>query len=126
MTRRTERIGEQLRATLAKLLREEATDPRLGAVTITLTRVDVSPGLSHAALFCRAFDAKARGDDDPAARERLDAAADGLESAASFLRRRIAQELDLRRAPALDFRRDASFVRAAQTLDLLRRVNDGE
>ena len=30
MSRRTERIGEQIRAELARLLHEETTDPRIG------------------------------------------------------------------------------------------------
>ena len=34
MSRRTERIGEQIRAELARLLREEATDPRIGLVSL--------------------------------------------------------------------------------------------
>jgi len=126
VTRRTERIAEQLRAVIAKLLREEVTDPRVAALTITLTRVDVAPDLSHALVFWSAFDAKSTGAGDEEAAARLDAAADGLASAASFLRRRLSQEVDLRRVPALDFRRDASLEIGARTLDLIRRVNDGE
>ncbi len=50
---------------------------------------------------------------------------EGLESAASFLRRRLAQELPLKRVPALDFRYDSSMVRGAETLALLREIGDG-
>ncbi len=39
MSLRTERIAEQLRAELARVVCQEATDPRLRMVT--LTRVDV-------------------------------------------------------------------------------------
>jgi ribosome-binding factor A len=46
VTRRTERVGEQIRDVLARLLREEVTDPRIGLVT--LTRVDVAPDFSNA------------------------------------------------------------------------------
>ena len=49
MSRRTERIAEQLRAEIARILREEATDPRTRLVT--LTRVDVAPDLSNALVF---------------------------------------------------------------------------
>ena len=54
VSRRTERIGEQLREELAGLIRREVTDPRV--VPITLTRVDVAPDLSHALVFWSALD----------------------------------------------------------------------
>ncbi len=41
MSRRTERIAEQLRSEIARVLREESNDPRTRLVT--LTRVDVAP-----------------------------------------------------------------------------------
>ena len=116
MTRRTERIGEQLRGELARLLRDEVSDPRVGIVT--LTRVDVSPDLAQALVFWSPLD---RGDDR--GEEALETIADGLHSAASFLRRRVAQCLALRRSPALDFRHDPSIELAAETLDLLREVS---
>ena len=61
MSRRTERIAEQIQSEVAKLLRAETTDPRIGLVTIT--RVDVAPDLSHALVFWSAL-----ASDDPAER----------------------------------------------------------
>ncbi len=115
MTRRTERVAEQLRAELARLLREEATDPRIRLVT--LTHVDVSPDLRNARVWWSTL-----ATDDAALAEPVQ---EGLESAASFLRRRLAQELPLKRVPALDFRYDSSMVRGAETLALLREIGDG-
>ena len=43
MSRRTERIGEQIRAELARLVRDELRDPRAGMPTFT--RVQVAPDL---------------------------------------------------------------------------------
>ena len=108
MTRRTERIAGELQALVAKLLREEVSDPRIGLVTIT--RVDVAPDLSHALVF---WSALGGGD------EETEACAEGLESAAPFLRRRAARELALRRMPELRFRYDASLAQGQRTLDLL-------
>jgi len=121
VTRRTERVGSELRALLARLLREEVTDPRIGLVT--LTRVDVAPDLSHALVFWSALGD--RGDDATAESQ------EGLESAAAFLRRRAARELSLKRMPELRFRYDPSLQRGQQTLDLLRELEaareaDGE
>jgi ribosome-binding factor A len=119
VTRRTERIGEQLRGELARMLREEVSDPRIGLVT--LTRVDVSPDLAQALVFWSPLDPRVERDATA-----LEASAAGLASAAAFLRRRVAKELALRRSPALDFRYDPSLERGAQTLELLRDVQRDE
>jgi ribosome-binding factor A len=106
---RTERIGEQLRGEIARVLRQEVTDPRLGMVT--LTRVDVAPDLSHALVFWSHLDLKG---DHPV--EEVEA---GLESAAGFVRTALARALPLRRVPALRFRRDPSLELGGRTLSLL-------
>jgi ribosome-binding factor A len=118
MTRRTERIGEQLRAELSQLLREEVTDPRVGMVT--LTRVDVSPDLAQALVMWSPLDPKTATDP-----EAITAMADGLASAAAFLRRRVAKRLTIRRSPALAFRHDLTLQQGAGTLDLIRELNEG-
>ena len=119
MSRRTERIASELLAEIAKLLREEVTDPRVGLVT--LTRADVAPHLSHALLFWSALDLD--GADSP---ERLEEIQDGLDSAAPFLRKRGAERLPLRRMPALRFRYDPSMALGSRTLSVLREVAASE
>ena len=116
MTRRTERVGEQIREELARVLREEATDPRLRLHLLTLTRVDVAPDLSQALVFWSVMEASGAA-----------AAADvqaGLEGAAAFLRRRLAAELRLKRMPSLSFRHDPSLALGARTLALLHEIED--
>ncbi len=110
MSRRTERVAELIRAELARLLRAEVMDPR--ADLVTLTRVDVSPDLRNALVF---WSRMTIGTSPPLA----DTAA-GLTRAASFLRRRLAQELPLKRVPALEFRYDPSLELGDRTLALLR------
>jgi ribosome-binding factor A len=113
MTRRTERIAGELLAELARLLREEVTDPRVGIVT--LTRIDVAPDLTHALVFWSALDVEPGAD-------RIDEHQAGLESAAPFLRRRIASALPWKRSPELRFRYDPSLVLGTRTLSVLREV----
>ena len=120
MTRRTERVSGELRAELARLLREEVTDPRVGLVT--LTRIDVAPDLSHALVFWSTLEGDP-GDDE--AEARLAEVQAGLDSAAPFLRRRAAGSLPLRRMPALRFRYDPSLVQGSRTLAVLREVESG-
>lgn len=119
MTRRSERVGEEIRAELARLLREEIADPRIGLVT--LTKVDVSPDFANARVFWSVLDAGGA----PSA-EFAERTGQGLERAASFLRRRLAQELPLRRVPELHFRHDPSLALGSETLSLLREIRDDE
>ena len=116
MSRRTERIGEQLRAEIARILREEAADPRLRLVT--LTRVDVSPDLSRADVLWSKLDTA-----DPGTLLAVEA---GLASAAGFVRRRLARDLSLRRTPQLHFRHDPSLEMGSQILSLLRSLRGDE
>jgi ribosome-binding factor A len=117
VTRRTERIAGELLAELARLLREDVTDPRVGLVT--LTRIDVAPDLTHALVFWSAFDVEP-------GEPRIAEHQAGLESAATFLRRRIASALPLPRSPELRFRYDPSLVLGTRTLSVLREVaSDG-
>lgn len=117
MSRRTERVGEQIRSELARLLREETTDPRIGLVT--LTRVDVAPDLRSARIYWSRVDPK---EGDSAEREAQ--VEQGLASAAGFLRRRLAQELPLKRVPELRFQHDPSLALGSATLTLLRELRD--
>ena len=115
MSRRTERIAGELLAELARLLREEVTDPRVGVVT--LTRVDVAPDLTHALVLWSALDVKG---------DRIDEHQAGLDSAAPFLRRRIASALPLKRSPELRFRYDPSLALGSRTLSLLHELEPDE
>ena len=129
MTRRTERIGELLRGEIAKALRQEITDPRIQLVT--LTRVDVAPDLSHALVYWSSMTKGAAGEisTDMSVERKAEIAniGEGLESAAGFLRTRIARNLpDLRRTPALRFHHDASLELGSRTLAVLRTLDDGE
>lgn len=114
MSRRLERVSEELRSEIARLLRVEVADPRVALVTIL--RVDPSPDLRNALVFWSRIE-RDRG-------PTVEAVADGLASAAGFLRRRLAQELPLKRMPALEFRYDAALEDGDRTLALLREIAD--
>jgi ribosome-binding factor A len=121
VTRRTERIGEQIRGELARLLREEVTDPRVGLVT--LTRIDVAPDLSHAKVFWSSLDAVPHG--SAGARHDVAETAKGLASAAGFLRSQLARALATKRVPELRFVHDGALEAGAETLRLLKEIDRG-
>jgi ribosome-binding factor A len=114
MSRRLERVADQLRAELARVLRAEVGDPRVALVTVL--RVDVSPDLRNAIVWWSRIEREG----GPS----LDEVAAGLASAGPFLRRRLAKELPLKRMPALSFRHDAALEGGDRTLALLREISD--
>ena len=113
MSIRRERIAEQIRGEIARVLREESSDPRIGLLTIT--RVKVSADLSRALVFWSPLQVDASH-----APEDL---ADGLESASGFVRRQLARNLDLRRTPAIDWKYDPSIEEGSHTLSLIRSLD---
>lgn len=114
MSRRTDRVSEQIRKELATLLRDGVGDPRVRL--ITLTQVDLSPDFRNARVYWSSPQA-----DLQEGRAQISA---GLESAASFLRRRLAAVLTIKRVPQLEFRHDPSLALATRTLELIRKVDD--
>ena len=116
MSIRIQRIAEQIRAELARLLREETADPRIGL--LTLNRVKVAPDLSTALVFWSPLDVE--GETDVAEMQA------GLDSAAGFLRGRIGAVLRLRRVPELAFRFDPSVEEGSRVLSLLRSLPHAE
>jgi ribosome-binding factor A len=89
---------------------------------VTLTRVEVSPDLGSARVLWSFLPTAAAGTPEREARRTTQ----GLESAAPFLRRRLAEALPLRRVPELHFRYDPSLAEGSETLRLLQEIRDVE
>jgi ribosome-binding factor A len=94
---RASRVGDQIQAELASLLRREVHDPGIGFMTIT--RVKLSPDLQQARVYYTSIG------DDKAKRE----SARALDRATPFLRRQVGQRLRLKRVPELTFFYDESI-----------------
>lgn len=107
-SRRAERIASVMHAELARLLREEVKDPRVG--TISITEVVVRPDLSSARV--RYLPLGGAGD-----RKQVQ---DGLAAAARFLRGPMGRALGIRHAPELRFELDPNVEYAAHMDALLR------
>lgn len=88
------RIAERIRDDLAELLLQRVHDPRL--VGVTVTGVEVDRELAYATIFVSALEGSARSAEILA----------GLEHAQGFLRRTLAQQIELRHFPQLRFRWD--------------------
>lgn len=93
---REERVGAEVRRELALLLRDEARDPRLTKVTVQEVRV--ARDLSHAKVYFTVMDAAQAKPTEAA-----------LNKAAAFLRRRLAETMNLRTVPRMAFVYDKSI-----------------
>jgi ribosome-binding factor A len=102
------RLGNEIHARLATILRERTGDPRLELLAIT--EVKVAPDASFARVFYRTL-----GDREEAV--------SALEKAKAYLRHRLAGELHTRRVPELDFRPDDALDRAEHLDSVLRELS---
>lgn len=111
MTRRTDRVGDLLRAELAELLAREVNDPRArGAV---VTAVDPSPDLKSAEVQVSVLGGDAQREEAIAA----------LQGAAGFLRSRLARKVRLRNVPELRFHLDRGAEHSQRISDLLESLH---
>ncbi len=108
MTRRVERLNEQVKREISDILRTEVRDPRVGLVTVTEARV--APDLSFARIYVR-----------PLGGEEEEMFA-GLEKATPYIRRELAQRLSVRHVPELRFEPDHALEHALHIEKLLSEV----
>ncbi len=92
MSRRTDRINEQLREEISTLLTRQIKDPRLNAV-ISITRVVSSGDLRSARVYISVMGNQ----------ETRDAALAGMQSAASYLRRELRNRINMKHTPFLSY-----------------------
>ena len=115
MSRRTERINEQLREEVSSLLMRQIKDPRLNAV-VSITRVEASSDLRSARVYISVLG------NDKAKQEALE----GLQSAASFLRHELRNRINMKHTPFLSYHLDGSIEEADQLFRLMNKMNLGE
>jgi ribosome-binding factor A len=112
---RHQRLGNQVLRTLSEVLRSETKDPRLRKVS--LTRVDLSRDLGIARIYFSLLDPE----------QPVEPVLEGLESAAGFLRGKLARAIEIRHVPELRFFHDdsaAEAVRISRLIDTAREADD--
>tara|TARA_B100000929_G_scaffold178073_1_gene141073 strand:+ start:325 stop:720 length:396 start_codon:yes stop_codon:yes gene_type:complete len=111
MSRRTDRINEQLREEISMLLTRSIKDPRLNGI-ISITRVISSGDLRSARVYISVMG------NNQTKREALA----GIQSAASFLRRELRDRINMKHTPFLTYELDDSMEEADQLLRLMNQV----
>lgn len=103
------RINDEMQKALAEILRE-VKDPRVSEAFISVTGVDVTPDLKYAKVYYSAMKGEKRE------------VAAGLKSSAGFIRRQVAQRLNLRATPEFTFVEDSSIAYGAHISKLLNSI----
>jgi ribosome-binding factor A len=111
---RRARLADLFLDVLARAVREEVRDPRVGFVT--LTGVEVSRDMQHAKVFVSSI----------ASAEQRAASVAALNRAAPFLRRLVAAQTSLRHTPDLHFILDESLERGGRVEKILGDIRDAE
>jgi ribosome-binding factor A len=103
---KAEKINESMRREMSQIVRE-VKDPRVNSGFVTITRCDVSGDLKFAKIYFSVLD----GD--------FATVKEGLLSAKGYIRREIAERLNMRNTPELTFISDDSMEKGAKITQIL-------
>ncbi|MCL2287227.1 MAG: 30S ribosome-binding factor RbfA [Firmicutes bacterium] len=112
------RINDEIARVAAELIRSELSDPRIGTV-VSVLRADTTTDLKHCKIYVSVL-----GD-----KEQQEATMDALHRASSFVRKRVAEIVNLRQTPEIKFIFDDSIehgMRMRQLIESLNTPKEGE
>ncbi len=111
---RMTRINDEILKELSQIIRGEIKDPRVGVMTSVL-RVDTTPDLK----YCKVFVSVLGNEDEK------DGVMKGLKNATGFIRRLLAQRVNLRNTPELIFKLDDSVEYSIRMSKLIDEISKG-
>ncbi|MFH0790516.1 MAG: 30S ribosome-binding factor RbfA [Candidatus Omnitrophota bacterium] len=109
---RHEKVAAALKKEISSIIHDELKDPRLGFITIT--RVELTPDLRSAKIFFSVF-----GKEQDHIKTKK-----ALESAGGFIRKLVAQRIQLRFAPEIIFKEDKSTEYSVRIQEVLDEISD--
>ncbi|MCD6079941.1 MAG: ribosome-binding factor A [Candidatus Omnitrophica bacterium 4484_49] len=109
---RTEKVAQQLKREISKILLTEVRDPRIGFLTVT--NVKVSPDLRIARVYYTIL-----GDD-----KLIQSAQEGLESASGYIRKLVAHRMKIKFIPEIKFYFDQELTRRLKVDKILDELKD--
>ena len=107
------RINDEVQKELSLIVRD-IKDPRVSGSMICITGTEVTPDLKYAKVYYSVMG----GDKKEVAK--------GLKAAAGFIRRRVAQALNLRVTPEFSFYLDGSIEHGARIASILNTITFSE
>jgi len=113
--KRTDKMAQLIQQELSRIIQREVRDPRLPK-WVTLSRVVVSPDLSHAKIFITVLGEK----------EDAEQALAVLNHASAYLRSSLSQSINLRVTPELHFIYDEVLEKANHLSRLISELDTGD
>ena len=107
---RAERIADHIKDQVSQLLSFEVKDPAIGLLTVTHVKMSSDMGLAHV-YYTLVGDEK----------ERVKTAR-ALDRATPFVRRRLAEDMNMRRSPEVRFHYDDNVERQERVATLLQEI----
>ncbi len=107
---RVARINDEILREMSVIIRSELKDPRIG-VMVSVTRVETTNDIRHCKVFVSVL-----GDEN-----QKNDVLNGLKNASGFIRKLIAEKINLRITPEFSFVIDDSFE---QSLKINKIIND--
>ena len=104
------RINEDVARVISVILREDVKDPRISPI-VSVTEAIVAPDLKTAKIFISIL-----GSDEDGERTM-----EGIKSSAGYIRHQLAERLNLRNTPVLDFILDKSI---AYGVDMSHKIDE--
>jgi ribosome-binding factor A len=112
---RHDKVKEAIKKEVSNIIHDELNDPRLGFITVT--DVALAQDMRHVKIF---FSVLGKDQDYKKTKKALD-------SALGFIRRLVAERVQLRLAPEISFHEDRSSeysIRIQQVLDEIKELNE--
>lgn len=112
--RSIDRIREEIKQEISRILEFETRDPRFSLVSAT--EVKLTRDLRHATVFVTKVGNRSEKQN----------AVSALEESSAFLRSKLANNLDLRHTPELEFKLDKTMEKAARIEQILAEEEENE
>ena len=111
---RIDRISEEVRREVDRIIREELNDPRISG-TFSVTRAEVTRDLRFAKIYVSVLEDDKRDD-----------VLKALKSAAGYIRRELARGIVIRQSPELSFVKDENIAYGVHIAKVLADVQKTE
>ncbi len=112
---RIARINDEILMEVANIIRSEIKDPRVSDIMVSVIRVDTTSDLKYCKIFVSIL-----GTDKV-----KDEALKGLKQSSGFIRKQIAQRINLRATPEIKFLLDDSLEYSIKMNSLMKQVREG-
>ena len=112
MSQRKQKVAQRIKEEISRIVHDQIKDPRIGFVTFT--RVDLTDDLRHAKVFYSVL-----GNDE----QKLEAKK-GLNSAHNYIRKLLAECLELRYTPDFSFKVDESVEFDVHLSEIFEKIEE--